>query len=270
MTNPDDRSVYVLILSVFTSLLFFTQVASAAAGPDRNAFSKKTFAGAMRAIGASNASADKRIRINAPTMAEIGNMVPIEVDSGIPGTESISVLVEKNPFPLATQVKLENAATSYIRTNLKLASNSNVHIIVKAGNRFYRNSVPIKVTVGGCGGGGGAGVVPDQTDRDLTDNTRMRGQIRDGQAVVRVVIRHPMETGQRKNAKTGKPIPAHYIKRVVAKHNNRVVYEGDWSASISQNPGFGFKLAKGRKGDQISVHWSDNKGLEGGTVSEIR
>jgi sulfur-oxidizing protein SoxY len=264
-----NRKMNFSLVTILLSLVL--SIATSAHGANSSAaFNKKSLKEAIDAMGAGNAVIDQRIRINAPTLAEIGSMVPIEVESGIPGTETISLLVEKNPFPLASRIRLSNGASSYVRSNLRLAMHSDVHVVVKAGNRYYRNSVPVKVTIGGCGGGGSNYATPTQWEPSQGNNTLVRGTIKDVGTVVRAVIRHPMETGQRKHSKTGKPIPAHYINKVVATHKGKVVYRGEWSASISQNPGFGFRLDNGKPGDKISVSWSDNKGMTGGKTTDIQ
>ena len=43
---------------------------------------------------------------------------------------------------------------------------------------------------------------------------KMRSKESNGVVTVKALIKHPMETGQRKNKKTGDMIPAHYIQEV--------------------------------------------------------
>ena len=76
---------------------------------------------------------------------------------------------------------------------------------------------------------------------------------------VRVLMRHDMETGQRKNA-DGEPIPAHYIQNVTVRHAQRVVMSAQWGPAVSKNPFLGFKFLGGAAGDRIEVTWVDNKG----------
>ena len=44
-----------------------------------------------------------------------------------------------------------------------------------------------------------------------------------GGHVVMVLVKHPMETGNRKDKKTGKKVPAHYVKTMVFTHNGAAV-----------------------------------------------
>ena len=64
-------------------------------------FESKALADALKSLGAANASESRDIAITAPDIAENGAVVPIAVTSRIPGTQQISIVTEKNPFPLA-------------------------------------------------------------------------------------------------------------------------------------------------------------------------
>lgn len=77
---------------------------------------------------------------------------------------------------------------------------------------------------------------------------------------VSILFRHPMETGLRTDKKTGKKIPAHFIKEVKCFHNEKLVLDADWGVAISKNPYLSFVLDKAKSGDSISVSWLDNLG----------
>jgi len=76
---------------------------------------------------------------------------------------------------------------------------------------------------------------------------------------VRVLMRHDMETGQRKNA-DGDVVPAHYIQNVTVRHEARVVLLAQWGPAVSKNPYLGFKFRGGAPGERVEVTWVDNKG----------
>ena len=75
----------------------------------------------------------------------------------------------------------------------------------------------------------------------------------------KALIQHPMETGLRKNANTGKTIPAHFIQEVRVESNGDTVMTAYWSGVVSKNPYVSFKYA-GKKGDTVTLSWSDNQG----------
>ena len=89
---------------------------------------------------------------------------------------------------------------------------------------------------------------------------RIRARVQGDVTEVRALIRHPMETGQRKDKKTGQAIPAHFIQQVNCEHNGKNVMTANWSASISTNPYLAFDLKDAKAGDTVKISWSDNTG----------
>jgi sulfur-oxidizing protein SoxY len=79
-------------------------------------------------------------------------VVPVTVVSAIPSTQSIAILIEKNPNTLAAVFDLPAGTDPSITTRVKMAQTSNVYALVKAGGKFYVAHKEIKVTLGGCGG----------------------------------------------------------------------------------------------------------------------
>lgn len=88
---------------------------------------------------------------------------------------------------------------------------------------------------------------------------KMRATLGNGFTDVRVLMSHPMETGQRKGP-DGKLVPMHFIQNVTVKVNGKTVVEGQISQAVSRNPVFSFRLKGGAKGDKIEVSWLDNHG----------
>ena len=88
---------------------------------------------------------------------------------------------------------------------------------------------------------------------------KMRATLAGGYTDVRVLMTHPMETGQRKDSE-GKVVPMHFIQNLTLKVNGRTVIEAQTSQAVSRNPVFFFRLRGGAKGDRIEVSWLDNQG----------
>ena len=93
----------------------------------------------------------------------------------------------------------------------------------------------------------------------MAEPSRIRAQANAAGAVVRVLMSHEMETGQRKDA-AGKTIPAWHIINVMATLNGRQVLNADWGPGISRNPFLQFTLKGARTGDRVAVSWRDNRG----------
>ena len=97
---------------------------------------------------------------------------------------------------------------------------------------------------------------------------KMRAQLAGGFTEVRVLMTHPMETGQRKDA-DGKLVPLHFIQNVTVKLNGRTVMEGEISQAVSRNPVFSFRVKGGAKGDKVEVSWVDNTGETNRTEAAV-
>jgi sulfur-oxidizing protein SoxZ len=93
----------------------------------------------------------------------------------------------------------------------------------------------------------------------MADPMRIRAQASGDKAVVRVLMAHEMETGQRKDA-AGKLIPAWFIQEVTAQHNGKPVMTAQWGPAVSKNPFLQFTVKGAKAGDKIAVSWTDNKG----------
>jgi sulfur-oxidizing protein SoxY len=125
---------------------------AALAAWNKAAFSSKTSADAMKSLGTPTAESSGSIVIEAPQIAENGAVVPIEVTSNIPGTTSIAVLVEKNPYPLVAKFDFMEGALPFVKINAKMGETSDVRVVATAGGKHYQATKEIKVTIGGCGG----------------------------------------------------------------------------------------------------------------------
>jgi sulfur-oxidizing protein SoxZ len=93
----------------------------------------------------------------------------------------------------------------------------------------------------------------------MSEPMRIRAHAEGGNAVVRVLMSHEMETGLRKDP-SGKPIPAWHITEVTASLNGRPVLTAEWGTAISKNPFLQFTVKGGKAGDRIGIRWVDNRG----------
>lgn len=130
---------------------FLKTTQAAAAAWNKAGFESKAVAEAIKSLGAGSAADSRDIVITAPDIAENGAVVPIEVVSRIPNTQSIAIIAEKNPFPLAATMDFANNAEPYAYVRIKMGQTSNVRAIVKADGKFFTAAKEVKITVGGCG-----------------------------------------------------------------------------------------------------------------------
>ncbi|MGD2141694.1 MAG: thiosulfate oxidation carrier protein SoxY [Burkholderiales bacterium] len=93
-----------------------------------------------------------KVEIIAPAIAENGAVVPVGVVASMPDVESVAILCEKNPHPLAAIFEIPEGTVPEVKTRVKMAGSANVVALARAGGGFYIASTEIKVTRGGCGG----------------------------------------------------------------------------------------------------------------------
>ena len=98
---------------------------------------------------------------------------------------------------------------------------------------------------------------------------KIRARKKGDVVTVKAFIRHPMETGLRKDKKTGKNIPAHFIQNVVAESGGKKLMEAQWGGAVSKNPYLSFKY-KGEKGDSLTISWTDNMGKSDSQETKVK
>lgn len=89
---------------------------------------------------------------------------------------------------------------------------------------------------------------------------KIRASLSGDVAEVKALMNHVMETGLRKDAKTGEVVPAHHITNVTATVGGKVVLDAQWGGGISKNPYLAFKVKGVAKGDKVVITTVDNKG----------
>ena len=119
---------------------------------NKAAFETKSLADAVKAMGGSQAVESKDIVMQSPDIAENGAVVPFTISSKLPKTESIAILVEKNPNIVAASFAIPDGTEPWVNTRVKMGQTSNVIALVKADGKYYYTSKEVKVTLGGCGG----------------------------------------------------------------------------------------------------------------------
>ena len=144
----------VMALAIAAGLLRPEDVFAQAASWNKAAFDTRTLADAVKALGGAPATENKGVQFTSPTpdIAENGAVVPITVTSSLPKTESIVILVEKNPNILTANFTIPAGTDPFVSSRVKMGQTSDVYALVKADGKYYYAKKEIKVTIGGCGG----------------------------------------------------------------------------------------------------------------------
>lgn len=122
-----------------------------AARPDA-AFDAKAADTAVEDAFGGPATESDQVTLKIPDIAENGAVVPVTVSTDLADVESIAVVVEKNPTPLAALFELTPQSVPEVSVRIKMGESSPVRAVVKAGGKIYSASKEVKVTIGGCGG----------------------------------------------------------------------------------------------------------------------
>jgi sulfur-oxidizing protein SoxZ len=89
---------------------------------------------------------------------------------------------------------------------------------------------------------------------------KLKPKARNGNIDIKLLIKHPMETGLRKSK--GKLVPANHITNMHIEVNGKTVMSADIGSAVSKDPYFKFSTP-GNKGDEVTVSYNDNKGKSG-------
>ncbi|MFQ6022343.1 MAG: thiosulfate oxidation carrier complex protein SoxZ [Acidiferrobacterales bacterium] len=98
---------------------------------------------------------------------------------------------------------------------------------------------------------------------------KVPAQVKKGEVFeVKTLISHKMETGQRKDKKTGKKIPRKIINKFVVKYNGEEIFSADFHPAISANPYMSFYTTATESGE-LEFIWIDDDGKEYKTTAKI-
>ena len=143
----DKRRFLMGLLTV----LFAAPINALAALWNKAAFETTHLDEATSRLNITDASTSQAIEIIAPDLAENGAIVQVEIQSNIANTESITILVGKNPTPLIAAFNFSNGAMPFVVTRIKMAETSDIKVVVKAGNEYFTHSRNVVVLENGCG-----------------------------------------------------------------------------------------------------------------------
>ena len=84
---------------------------------------------------------------------------------------------------------------------------------------------------------------------------------------VRIIVRHPMETGYRTD-ESGKSIPRNVIRTLVCRYDNDVVFSAKLSSGIAANPYLRFFITA-RESGNLTFEWIDDSGEKGSASAAV-
>jgi thiosulfate oxidation carrier complex protein SoxZ len=236
------------------------QSASTSATWNKAAFEAKTVEAALKALGWPRAVNSQELQVMADELSENGAKVPVNLSWAAVGVRRLILLVDKNPAPLSAVFELSDALEPRLAWPVKVAQSGELlAMALLADGRVISARREVRVTLGGCAADDGNAATKASPASTPPEATRIRAQISGNGAVVRALLAHEMESGQRKDA-SGKNLAAWHITEVAASHNGRTVWSASWGGSVSRNPLLQFGLKSAKAGDKVGVTWLDNRG----------
>jgi sulfur-oxidizing protein SoxY len=138
--------------SVALAALLAAPRALLAAWPTK-AFASDAASGAMNELfGTDQATPSSAITLGAPEIAENGAVVPITVETTLTNVQSVSIVVENNPRPLAISFEIPPGTLPDVSCRIKMGQTSPVTAVVQTPDGLFSATKEVKVTIGGCGG----------------------------------------------------------------------------------------------------------------------
>ena len=74
---------------------------------------------------------------------------------------------------------------------------------------------------------------------------------------VKTLAEHEMESGVRRDEKTGVIYPRLIIYKVTARYNGKIVFKANWFSGVSANPYLAFYFRANKSG-LIEIEWEDD------------
>jgi len=103
----------------------------------------------------------------------------------------------------------------------------------------------------------------------MASTIRVRAVASGDTTEVQALVQHPMDSGFVKDSK-GNLIPAHYIEVIEFEHAGKAVFRAFWGPAVSKDPYIKFSFKGGKKGDDLTISWVDNKGQSDSLVGKIQ
>lgn len=248
---PNRR--HLLSMSVLAAWPWLAR-AQAEAGAGRPAFEAKAMPELLKALNLPAPQPSLEVSLQAPELHEDGAVVPVAFACRAPGVQRLMLCIDRNPFLLSAIFEPGEGVEPAFSTRVKMQETSEVRVLaVLRDGRVLSASKEVRITLGGCAGA--ADSVPERLGQPTLIRLQPPGEV----VTVRALLKHQMESGQRKD-EAGRVVPAWYIEDVTVRLNDRPVLSAQWGTSISKNPFLQFAVKGAKPGDRVAIAWADNRG----------
>jgi sulfur-oxidizing protein SoxY len=210
---------------------------------------------------------DGTISLDAPYRAEDAAIVPLTMRipaSIAPDVKSLTLIIDKNPAPVAATFHFGDAAgvgERMLSTRVRIDMYSNVRAVIETRDGRLHMATKFVKASGGCSAPAG---------KDVDEALASMGKIQirtfgegaprtPGTREAQVMIRHPNFTGMQMDQLTRQYTPAKFVQELEVKRGGELVFRMEGGISISENPNFRFTFAPAGD-DTIEVTAKDTDG----------
>jgi sulfur-oxidizing protein SoxY len=206
------------------------------------------------------------ISLDAPYRAENAAFVPITITAGFAQSpdryiDTVWLIVDKNPGPLAGKFTFsQQAGRADLSLRLRVNEYSPVRAIARTNDgKLYMARRFVKAS-GGCAAPAGADM-----DAAMARLGKMKIRELDSQAesdarLFQLMISHPNINGMQMDQVTQLFTPAHFVKEVRVKYDDKEVFSAETSFAISENPSFRFYMKPDHPG-RLTAEVKDTEDL---------
>jgi sulfur-oxidizing protein SoxY len=209
------------------------------------------------------ADAGEALVLEAPIRAEDAAIVPItvKIPAAIGAIKSLTLVVDKNPAPVAAVFTFGPAAGTgdrSISTRLRFDNYSNLRAIIEKPDGSLLMISRFVKGAGGCS-------APSLKDADEAMANLGKSQVRliaspeapASMKLAQVMVRHPNYSGMQMDQVTGYFIPAKYVSRMDVRRDGESIFQLEAGISLSADPNIRFTYANGTS-NQIAAIITDS------------
>jgi len=211
---------------------------------------------------------DGMIELEAPVRAEDPAVVPLtmRIPAGAGDVKTLTLVIDKNPAPIAATFHFGEAAGSGERTlttRVRVDMYTNIRAVIETADGKLHMATKFVKASGGC-----SAAASKDADEALANLGKMQIRVFDGEAATaqtppvkeaQVMIRHPNFTGMQMDPVARTYTPAKFVQDMEIKRGDDLVIRMEGGISISENPNFRFTFVPAAD-DVIEVIAKDTDG----------
>ncbi|APH55646.1 putative secreted protein [Granulibacter bethesdensis] len=198
------------------------------------------------------------IALEAPARALDAALVPVTVTVSDPSAKGIYLLIDDNPSPLAAHVVFGPAIDPRSMSfRVRVNTYTFMHAVLERADGSLIETARFVKASGGCSAPAGS-----DAEEALQNIGKMKLKLAgtDSPLAATLMIRHPNFNGMQMDPLTQAYTPAHYVQKIKATYDGKLVFSLDTDISMASDPVLGFFLRTAPGNDHsLTVSVLDNQ-----------